>query len=63
MTDQSCEDHPDRPATHTLAGIAYLCAECAEQLDGRYHSEDGFTYRVFPIRKDQGSVCDAGEKE
>ncbi len=28
-----CEDHPDRPATHTLCGgVAYVCTKCAKKL-------------------------------
>ncbi len=45
-----CEDHPERKATHTLAGIGYLCAECAEGLHNKYHSSDGAAYPVLPIR-------------
>ncbi len=27
-----CEDHPNRPATHSLSGVALLCDECADDL-------------------------------
>ncbi len=31
-----CEDHPNRKATHTLAGIGLLCDECAALLRRRF---------------------------
>lgn len=43
-----CEDHPDREATHIMAGITLLCDECAEKMA---NNREGFVVQQLP--KDQ----------
>lgn len=42
-----CEDHPHRPATHSLSGVALLCPDCALALRD-YAERNG--YEIIPLR-------------